>query len=215
MARDVLPRPPDLRLRDFHGIYTVAPQMRSCSARSGASRAPPARCSSAGRPGRARSSLPGHSCESRARRRCSRRQLRHLLSDAARIGALRPLAGAFTGAVRDREGLFALADRGTLFLDEGGGDPARAARKAPARDAGEELHAGGAPARSRWTCGDLGDQQGPRPRVAEGRFREDLIYRMRVSPSSCRRCASARRHRGALLALHRADEPRRLRGSKA
>src|SRR5207247_9163974 len=27
MARDVLPRPPDLRLRDFHGIYTIAPEM--------------------------------------------------------------------------------------------------------------------------------------------------------------------------------------------
>ena len=93
---------------------------RSCGARSRWSRRPTWRCSSPARPGSGRSWL---------RITCTRRSAR---ADEAMIHvncAALPLsiaeselfghvAGAFTGAVRDRAGKFEVADGGTLLLDE-------------------------------------------------------------------------------------------------
>jgi len=89
--------------------------------------------------------------------------------------------GAFTGAVRDRQGLLALANHGTLFLDEVAELPlelqARLLRVLQAR---------------RFTPVGSGAEQvvdvrfvsatnaALRRGVAEGWFREDLMYRLRV-----------------------------------
>ena len=53
------------------------------------------------------------------------------------------MRGAFTGAVRDREGLFAAADGGTLFLDEiGDVSPATQQRLLRALQEGEVIPVG-------------------------------------------------------------------------
>jgi DNA-binding NtrC family response regulator len=89
--------------------------------------------------------------------------------------------GAFTGADRDRPGKFRQADRGTLFLDEIG-DMALAAQAKLLRVLQEstvEPLGGGDPVQVdvrllAATHRDL------RALCAEGRFREDLLFRLRV-----------------------------------
>ncbi len=87
--------------------------------------------------------------------------------------------GAFTGAVLRKLGLFELADRGTLFLDEVGDiAPALQAKLLRAVELGEVQRVGGArPVRLdvrivAATNRDL------KKAVREGRFREDLYFRL-------------------------------------
>ncbi|MCB1475362.1 MAG: sigma 54-interacting transcriptional regulator [Rhodobiaceae bacterium] len=91
--------------------------------------------------------------------------------------------GAFTGAVRDREGRFAMAQGGTLFLDEIGDMPMDAqTRLLRVLQQGEYTTVGGrTPIRTdvrivAATHKDL------RQLIQQGLFREDLYYRLNVVP---------------------------------
>jgi two-component system response regulator HydG len=90
--------------------------------------------------------------------------------------------GAFTGAVRSREGRFAEADSGTLFLDEIGEiSPTVQVKLLRALQEGEIEPVGGRTRKVdfRLVCAtnrDLSEQ------VKAGNFREDLFYRINVIP---------------------------------
>jgi DNA-binding NtrC family response regulator len=93
------------------------------------------------------------------------------------------IKGAFTGAIEDRPGLFALAHRGTLFLDEVGDlAPETQIKLLRVLENGEYLPVGSREVR---TCNvrvvaatnrDLSQM------VQSGAFREDLYYRLAVIP---------------------------------
>ncbi|MCC6752177.1 MAG: sigma 54-interacting transcriptional regulator [Deltaproteobacteria bacterium] len=89
--------------------------------------------------------------------------------------------GAFTGALRDRPGLFEVAGRGTLFLDEVGDMPAemqvkllRILQEGAFRRVGEEHER---KSHCRVLSASLHRLE---ELVAKGRFREDLYYRLNV-----------------------------------
>ena len=102
--------------------------------------------------------------------------------------------GAFTGADRDRKGLFREADGGTLLLDEIGEMPQkmqvgllRVLQERRVRPVGGDGR------RARRRARHRGDEPRSRAMVAEGTFREDLYYRLHVVELACPRCASASR----------------------
>lgn len=106
--------------------------------------------------------------------------------------------GAFTGATAKREGRFALADDGTIFLDEVGDLPVDLqAKLLRVLQEGEFEPLGSAVTRKvnvrviAATNRDLGAM------VAEGKFREDLFYRLNVFPLR----VPALRQRGADVAM--------------
>ncbi len=91
--------------------------------------------------------------------------------------------GAFTGAVRDREGRFQLAGAGTLFLDEIGDLPLqlqvkllRVLQERTFERVGESVSRRSEARIIAATNADL------RRACLEGTFREDLFYRLRVVP---------------------------------
>jgi len=93
--------------------------------------------------------------------------------------------GAFTGAVRDRAGLFALADGGTLFLDEVAEIPLELQGKLLRVMQEKTFFPVGATRSVRVDVRVISaTNKTLRTEVAEGRFREDLSYRMRVVPIS-------------------------------
>lgn len=89
--------------------------------------------------------------------------------------------GAFTGAVRDKPGLFEAADGGTLFLDELGEMPlALQAKLLRVLQDGVFTPVGGVKPRSvdvRVVCATNRDLPAM---IAKGEFREDLFYRVAV-----------------------------------
>ncbi|MDZ4250995.1 MAG: sigma-54 dependent transcriptional regulator [Sulfuritalea sp.] len=89
--------------------------------------------------------------------------------------------GAFTGADRDRRGVFEQADGGTLFLDEiGEMPPSMQVKLLRAIQDRAVVHVGGAtphPVDIRLICATHNDLKAM---VEQGRFREDLYYRIHV-----------------------------------
>ena len=94
------------------------------------------------------------------------------------------LRGAFTGALRDKPGIFELAHQGTILLDELVEMPCssqakllRVLQDGVVRRVGSEN--AGAKVDARVICATNRD---PRGAMAEGRLREDLFYRLHVVP---------------------------------
>jgi len=88
--------------------------------------------------------------------------------------------GAFTGAVAPREGLFARADGGTLFLDEIGDAPMAAQVKLlRALETRTVRRVGGASEKPVDVRVVAATNRDLAKDVAEGRFRQDLFYRIR------------------------------------
>ena len=89
--------------------------------------------------------------------------------------------GSFTGAERDRAGLFEAADGGTLFLDElASTSPTFQASLLRVLQSGEVRRVGSTQTR-RVNVRVIGASNAPLPKlVAEGSFRADLYYRLSV-----------------------------------
>ena len=93
------------------------------------------------------------------------------------------MKGSFTGAVQDRAGKFEQADGGTLFLDEVG-DMSLAAQAKVLRvlQDGDVTRIGGAKPRKVDVRVIAATNKKLETEIAEGRFREDLYYRLNVVP---------------------------------
>ncbi|RYZ02549.1 MAG: FHA domain-containing protein [Myxococcales bacterium] len=91
--------------------------------------------------------------------------------------------GSFTGATEDKKGLFEVADGGTLFLDEVGEMPlALQAKLLRVLQEGEVRPLGAATARRVNVRIVAATNRNLEKEVSEGRFREDLYYRLKVFP---------------------------------
>ncbi|HAT10587.1 MAG TPA: hypothetical protein DCS97_08345 [Planctomycetes bacterium] len=91
------------------------------------------------------------------------------------------LKGSFTGAVDDRPGLIALADHGTLFLDEVGDlAPETQVKLLRVLENGEYLPVGGREIRTCDVRIVAATNRDLKAMVAAGTFREDLYYRLAV-----------------------------------
>jgi two-component system nitrogen regulation response regulator NtrX len=93
------------------------------------------------------------------------------------------MKGSFTGAVSDRAGKFEQADGGTLFLDEIG-DMSLAAQAKVLRvlQEGDVTRIGGQKPRKVDVRVIAATNKRLEDEIAEGRFREDLYYRLNVVP---------------------------------
>lgn len=90
-------------------------------------------------------------------------------------------AGSFTGATKDKKGLLEEADRGTLFLDEIGEMPIELqAKLLRVLESGEFLKIGETHLRKADLRVIAATNRDLEKEIAEGRFREDLYFRLSV-----------------------------------
>lgn len=93
--------------------------------------------------------------------------------------------GAFTGAIGDRNGYFAEANGGTIFLDEVGELPlATQARLLRVLESGEYIKVGSSKVQKTNVRIVAATNVNLMKAISEGRFREDLYYRLNTVPIS-------------------------------
>ena len=91
--------------------------------------------------------------------------------------------GAFTGAISDRNGYFAEANGGTIFLDEVGELPlSTQARLLRVLESGEYIKVGSSKVQKTDVRIVAATNVNFADAIAEGRFREDLYYRLNTVP---------------------------------
>ena len=91
--------------------------------------------------------------------------------------------GSFTGAIGDSPGYFGVANKGTLFLDEVGELPlATQARLLRVLETGEYIPVGATEVRQTDVRIVAATNVNIRQAISEGRFREDLYYRLNSIP---------------------------------
>ncbi|MQO10131.1 sigma-54-dependent Fis family transcriptional regulator [Prevotella copri] len=91
--------------------------------------------------------------------------------------------GSFTGAISESEGYFGIANKGTIFLDEVGELPIQTqARLLRVLETGEYIRVGGTEIRKTNVRIVAATNVNMRKAVSEGRFREDLYYRLNTIP---------------------------------
>jgi two-component system response regulator AtoC len=172
-------------LIDFHGMRTVAPNMQAVFARLERVARTESTVLIRGQTG------TGKELAARALHRLGRRAQGPFR--AINCSTLTPellaselfghVKGAFTGAFRDREGLFALADGGTVFLDEVAEAPASVqAQLLRVLQERTFVPVGGSKARQVDVRIISATNKALRRAVQARRFREDLMYRLRVVP---------------------------------
>ena len=180
-----LKRPATLRLRNFHGIYTVAPIMQALFVTI--ARVARAQCTVlvGGETGTGKELVARAIHAESPRRRASFQAVNcatfsPTLLESELFGHVR---GAFTGAVRDRAGLFSLAHKGTLFLDEVAEIPLDLQGKLLRVMQEKTFIPVGA---TRPVTVEVrvisATNKLLRREVSSGRFREDLHYRLQVVP---------------------------------
>jgi transcriptional regulator with PAS, ATPase and Fis domain len=181
----ILKRPHPLRLRSFHGIYTVAPVMQALFVTIG--RVARAQCTVmvGGETGTGKELVARAIHAESPRRKASFQAVNcatfsPTLLESELFGHVR---GAFTGAVRDRAGLFSLAHKGTLLLDEVAEIPLDLQGKLLRVMQEKTFVPVGA---TRPVIVDVrvisATNRLLRREVGAGRFREDLNYRLQVVP---------------------------------
>ncbi len=91
--------------------------------------------------------------------------------------------GSYTGAINDSPGYFGVANKGTLFLDEVGELPlATQARLLRVLETGEYIPVGGTETRKTDVRIVAATNLNIQKAISEGRFREDLFYRLNSIP---------------------------------
>ena len=91
--------------------------------------------------------------------------------------------GSFTGAIGESEGYFGVANKGTIFLDEVGEPPlATQARLLRVLETGEYIRVGGTKVMKTDVRIVAATNINMHKAISEGRFREDLYYRLNTIP---------------------------------
>ena len=181
----ILKRPHTLRLRSFHGIHTVAPVMEALFVTVG--RVARAQCTVmvGGETGTGKELVARAIHAESERRKASFHAVNcatfsPTLLESELFGHVR---GAFTGAVRDRAGLFSLAHKGTLLLDEVAEIPLDLQGKLLRVMQEKTFIPVGATRPITVDVRVISATNKPlRREVSAGRFREDLTYRLQVVP---------------------------------
>lgn len=185
MNIDPIPFPEQLELTEFHRIVTVAPQMQSFfklmrrAARSDASILIRGETGT----GKELAAAAVHELSRRRGKPFKAINCAVFTPELAASELFGHVRGAFTGAIKDRRGLFATADGGTVFLDEVAElTPDIQARLLRVLQEHTFVPVGGTDPVTVDVRVLAATNKSLRDEVEAGRFREDLMYRIRVVP---------------------------------